>query len=104
VGLALFLWLLLVFFGDLGLLGTALVLQLDVDQLFASALLNPLQIFKMAAILDMRSSLDVLGPAGIYALRTYGTRLMPLLLTILLAWAILPLTFTYLVFRRRGVL
>ncbi|MCI0393759.1 MAG: ABC transporter permease [Chloroflexi bacterium] len=104
VGVALFAWLLLVFFGDLGLMGTALVLRLDVNQLFAAALLNPLQLFKMAAILDIRSSLEVLGPAGIYAVRTYGDRLMPLLLTMLLAWTILPLCFTYLVFHRRGVL
>ena len=38
VGLALFLWLILVFFGDLGVMGTALVLQLNVNQLFALAL------------------------------------------------------------------
>jgi Cu-processing system permease protein len=104
VGIALFLWLLLVFFGDLGLMGTAIVLRMDIGQLFTAALLNPLQLFKMAAILAIRSNLEVLGPAGIYAVRTYGSQLMPLLLTILMAWTILPLCFTYLVFRRKGVL
>jgi Cu-processing system permease protein len=104
VGVALFLWLVLVFFGDLGLMGTAIVLRLDIDQLFTMALLNPLQIFKMAAILNIRSNLEVLGPAGIYALRTYGSQLMLFLLAILTVWAILPLAGTYLVFRRRGVL
>jgi Cu-processing system permease protein len=104
VGLALFVWLLLVFFGDLGLMGTALVLRLEIGQLFSLALLNPLQIFKMASILAIRSNLEVLGPAGIFAMRTYGSRLMPLLITILLAWTILPLSITYLVFRRKGVL
>lgn len=104
VGLALFLWLLLVFFGDLGLMGTALVLRLGIGDLFALALVNPLQVFKMAAILAIRSSLEVLGPAGIYALRTYGSRLMPLLLTLLLAWTIVPLALTSLVLRRRGAL
>lgn len=104
VGLALFVWLLLIFFGDLGLLGTAMVLRLEVGQLFAAALLNPLQIFKIAAILDFRGNLEILGPAGVYAVRTYGDRLMPLLLTLLAAWTILPLTFTYVAFRRRGVL
>jgi len=104
VGVALFLWLLLVFFGDLGLMGTAVALKLGIGQLFALALLNPLQVFKMATILSIRSSLEVLGPAGLYALRTYGGRLMPLLLTILIAWTILPLVFTYLVFRQRGAL
>lgn len=104
VGLALFVWLLLVFFGDLGLMGTALVMRLEIGQLFGLALLNPLQIFKMAAILAIRSNLEVLGPAGIYAVRTYGSQLMPLLVVILLAWAIIPLSITYLVFRRKGVL
>jgi Cu-processing system permease protein len=104
VGLGLFVWLVLVFFGDLGLMGTAMVMRLDIDQLFALALLNPLQLFKMAAILAVRSNLEILGPAGIYAVRTYGSQLMPLLVTILLAWTIVPLSITYLVFRKRGVL
>ncbi len=104
VGIALFLWLVLVFFGDLGLMGTALVLRVDIDQLFTMALLNPLQIFKMAAILSIRSNLEVLGPAGIYAVRTYGSQLMLFLLAILTVWVVLPLGGTYLVFRRRGVL
>ncbi len=104
VGLALFLWLALVFFGDLGLMGTAIVLRLGVGELFTIALLNPLQLFKMAAILAIRGNLEVLGPAGIYALRTYGAQLMPLLLLILLGWTTLPLGATYLIFRKRGVL
>ena len=104
VGLALFLWLLLVFFGDLGLMGTALVLQLDVDQLFALALANPLQLFKIAAVYSLRQNLEVLGPAGIYAVRTYGSPLMPLLVGLLSAWVLVPyLTTTYL-FKKKGVL
>lgn len=104
IALALFLWLLLVFGGDLGLMGSALVLRIDIQTLFALALLNPLQVFKMAAILAIRGSLEVLGPAGLYALRAYGDRLGVLFLVILLAWTILPLAFTYLVFRHRGAL
>ena len=104
VGVALFLWLILVFFGDLGLMGTAIVLRLDIDHLFTLALLNPLQLFKMASILAIRSNLEVLGPAGIYAVRTYGPQLMILLLTVLLGWTILPLAITYFIFGRRGVL
>ena len=104
IALALFLWLLLVFGGDLGLMGSALTLRIDIQTLFALALLNPLQVFKMAAILAIRGSLEVLGPAGLYALRAYGDRLSLLFLVILLAWAILPLAFTYLIFRQRGAL
>lgn len=104
IALALFLWLMLVFGGDLGLMGSALVLRIDIQTLFTLALLNPLQVFKMAAILAIRGSLEVLGPAGLYALRTYGDRLGLLFLVILLAWTILPLAFTYLIFRHRGAL
>ena len=72
VGLALFLWLILVYFGDLGLMGTAAVVGLNVQQLLALALVNPLQVFKIAAVLNLRDNLEILGPAGIYAFRTYG--------------------------------
>lgn len=104
VGLALFVWLILVFFGDLGLMGSALVMRLDVDQLFWLALLNPLQLFKIAAILGLRSNLEVLGPAGVYAFRTFGIRLLPLLVGLLLAWSVLPFVTTIQIFKRKGVL
>ena len=104
ISIALFIWLLLLIFGDLGLMGTSIVLKLGVGQLLTLTLLNPMQIFKIAAILNIRGSLEVLGPAGIYALRTYGTQLMPGLIGILLAWTLLPLTFAYYAFRRSGAL
>lgn len=104
VGLALFLWLLLVFFGDLGVMGTAMVLRLEVGQLFTLALINPLQLFKIAAVYSLRQNLEVLGPAGIYALRTYGSQLLPLLVGLLLTWALVPLAATAYVFKRRSIL
>lgn len=104
IGLALFLWLLLVFFGDLGLMGTALVLQLDVQQMFTVALINPLQLFKIAAISGIRNNLEVLGPAGVYAFRTYGSSLLPILLGLLTLWIVIPLLLATWLFKRRGVL
>lgn len=104
IGLALFAWLLLVFFGDLGLMGTAIVLKLNVGSLFGLALLNPLQIFKIATVLALRSNLEVLGPAGIYAFRTYGSKLLPLLLTLLTLWILMPLWLANRLFKFRGVL
>jgi Cu-processing system permease protein len=104
VGVALFVWLALVFFGDLGLMGTAIVLRLEISQLFGLALLNPLQVFKMAAILAIRSNLEVLGPAGAYAVRTYGAQLSLLLMLLLAAWTAVPLVITYILFRKKGVL
>jgi len=104
VGVALFVWLVLVFFGDLGVMGTSLVLQLDIQQLLALTLANPLQLFKIAAILDLRDSLEVLGPAGLYATRTYGSRLLPLLVGLLFVWIIVPLLGATWLFNKRGVL
>lgn len=104
VGLALFLWLILVYFGDLGLMGTALVMQLSVQQLLTLALANPLQVFKIAAVLDLRENLEVLGPAGIFAYRTYGGTLWPLLVGLLLAWIVAPFLVANQVFKKRGVL
>jgi Cu-processing system permease protein len=81
-----------------------LTLKLNVDQLFGLALVNPLQLFKIAAILDIRNNLEILGPAGIYAFRTYGDRLLPMLLGLLVLWIVVPLLLTTRLFRKRGVL
>jgi Cu-processing system permease protein len=101
-GVALFSWLLLVFGGDLGLMGTTLAFKLPIQTLFKLALLNPLQVFKMSTLLGMNATLDVLGPAGLYAMQTYRDSLTWLFLGSLLAWVVLPLAVTYLIFDRRG--
>jgi Cu-processing system permease protein len=98
----LFLWLTLVFVGDLGLMGTTLAFKLPIRALFHLALINPLQVFKMASLISINATLDVLGPAGIYAMQTYGQGLTWLFLGSLLAWIILPLFVSYLVFSQRG--
>ena len=104
VGLALFLWLGLTIFGDLGLMGTALILRLNVNQLFALALINPLQLFKITAVFNIRQNLELLGPAGIYATRTYGSQLLPLLIGLLTLWIIAPFLAAIQLFKRKGVL
>ncbi|HMT20249.1 MAG TPA: ABC transporter permease, partial [Promineifilum sp.] len=67
-------------------------------------LINPLQVFKVAAVLDLRDNLEVLGPAGIYAFRTYGAALWPLLVALLLTWIVVPFAAAMLAFKKRGVL
>lgn len=103
-GIALFLWLAAILLGDLGLMGTSLVLQIDVERLLAAALLNPLQEFKLAAMLVLRGGLEVLGPAGLFAVRSYGAALLPGLVGALLLWTVAPLTGAVVVLRRRGAL
>jgi len=101
-GVALFVWLALVFVGDLGLMGTTLAFKLPIDTLFNLALVNPLQVFKMSALISINSSLDVLGPAGTYAMQAYSVSLTVLFLGSLGAWVVLPLFAAYTVFDRRG--
>jgi Cu-processing system permease protein len=104
VGVALFLWLIFVFFGDLGLMGTAVALKtrLSIGNHFVLSLVNPLQVFKMAAVLDIHTTLDILGPAGIYAVQTYGDGLMLLFLGVLSGWALLPAALAWFRFSRKG--
>jgi Cu-processing system permease protein len=100
-GLALFAWLALVLGGDLGVMGTALALRLDADAVLALALINPLQVFKVAAVLALRGGLDALGPAGLYATTRWGDAVAPALLAILVLWTALPLLATGWLMRRR---
>jgi len=102
MGIALFLWLSLAFFTDLGLMGTALTRQVSIQTLFFIALLNPLQAFKVATVLVLRGNLEVLGPAGVYAVRTWGSALMPMLMGVLAGWTLLPLGLALGLFHRRG--
>jgi Cu-processing system permease protein len=95
---ALFAWLVLVFVGDLGVMGAAIITQMPIATVFWIATINPLQMFKMAAILKIQANLEVLGPAGLYATETYGTALMPMLIVGLLLWIILPLGIAQFVF------
>lgn len=101
-GLALFAWLTLVFLGDLGLMGTSMVMKIEINTLFFATLLNPLQVFKIATVNGLRAGLEVLGPAGIYAGRTFGAALMPLLGGVLALWIVASLGFAYLRFRLEG--
>lgn len=104
VGVAMFIWLLLVFVGDLGVLGTAFIRTLPLSTLFTLIIANPLQVFKLSAIMVVQTNLDVLGPAGLYAMRTYGDRLTWLLASILIAWTIIPLTLSYTMFKQRDII
>jgi Cu-processing system permease protein len=102
VGIGLFLWLAFVFLGDLGMMGTSMALRVPIANLFAMSLTNPLQVFKMAAILDIRATLDILGPAGIYAFQRYGEGLLVIFLAVLALWTIVPAALAYARLAARG--
>ena len=101
LGSALFLWLFLVFIGDLGIMGTAVSMQLPIETVFFIAILNPLQMFKIASILTIQANLEVLGPAGLYATDQFGGLLLPLLLLGLVIWIVLPLFGAVMLFSRQ---
>lgn len=104
VALAVFAWLALAFLSDLGLMAGTLLFKLRVERLFALAVANPLQAFKFAVVEQLHASLDVLGPAGLYASQSYGHALTPLLLGVLVAWIVCPLALALAVFARRAPL
>jgi Cu-processing system permease protein len=100
-GIALFTWLSLVFVSDLGLMASSIIFKLHVQEVFGLAILNPLQAFKMAVIVNLNASLDVLGPVGAYASYTLGESLAWVLASALVAWIVLPLALAAVLFGRR---
>ena len=102
LGTAIFFWLVFVFIGDLGLMGTSASTQMPVSALFATALLNPIEAFRLAALTSFAGSLDVLGPAGTYAVDTLGDGLVPTLVMSLALWIAIPALAAWLRFRGRS--
>jgi len=99
LGIAVFLWLLFIILGDLGIMGTALAMDLGIKQIFVMAVLNPAEVFKIASVLILSPRFEILGPVGIYAVRTFGeSGILYLLLSILALWTIIPLSIAYYVF------
>jgi Cu-processing system permease protein len=90
LGAAVFTWLALVFVGELGIMGTAVATRLPVNVLFVSAVANPVEAFRLASLSALSGSLDVLGPAGTYAVDTYGDALPWVLIGVLAVWAVIP--------------
>lgn len=101
-GVAIVAWFALVFLTDLGLMGSAIVFRLRVQDLFHLSLINPMQVFKMSVLGSIHASLDVLGPAGTYATQTYGSKLTWLFAAAAGAWTALPAALAYLIFSQRG--
>lgn len=103
LGVALFLWLSAVFLSDLGLMGTAVVLELSPRTVLWLSLVNPVQVFKLLALNGIQGNLEHLGPAGLYAADVFGTWLRPALTGVLVGWIIVPLGLSLILFHRRGL-
>jgi Cu-processing system permease protein len=103
VGVALFVWLVTEFLSDLGLIGTAVALQVSPRALLWLSLFNPPQVFKLVVLQGVHRSLEALGPGGVYATEVFGGWLGPCLTVVLVAWAVVPFAASVLLLRNRGV-
>ncbi len=102
LGASIFIWLFLVIFSDLGIIGTSFLVNLDINQVFILTLLNPVQVFKLSAIFSLRDNLEILGPVGIYAIRNFGGGLQFLLIGIMLTASVVFMWLTQKLFKNRG--
>jgi len=101
IGISVFLWLFFIILGDLGIMGTTVVMDLGIKQVFILALLNPAEVFKIASVLVLSPRFDILGPVGVYAVRTFGQQgVFYLLFSVMILWALIPLSYAYLAFTR----
>ena len=86
-------WLLFVYVSDLGSIGLVIARGLTPAQLFALALLNPVQQARVAGTLVLTDRLEVIGPVGIFALDHFGATGVAVLLHALLVSTGLVLVF-----------
>ncbi len=77
-----------------------MVLGMSPETLLSLTALNPLNVYKMASVDLLHTSLDVLGPAGIYAVDHFGTTFSYLMLGLLALWIVVPLPIGYWLFKR----
>jgi len=99
IGISVFLWLFFLVFSDLGIMGTTIVMDLGIKSVFVLALLNPTEVFKIAAVLNMSPRFEVLGPVGVYALRSFGRDgTFYLLFSAMILWTVIPIVIGFLAF------
>lgn len=103
LGIAVSLWLVFVILGDLGLMGSSLVMGLQPDTLLALTLANPLDTYKLLNVELLHTSLEVLGPAGMYATDRLGTALAPVLMAAVAVWVVLPLAPGFWLFKKMSI-
>jgi hypothetical protein len=63
---------------------------------------NPTEAFRLASLTAFSGSLDVLGPAGRYAVDTFGNNLGWMLFLVMAAWAVVPTLLAWWRFDRVG--
>jgi len=104
IGAAFSAWLVLVYVSDLGVIGLTIARSLRPAQVFVLALLNPVEQARVLGTLLLSDRLDVLGPAGVFGLDTFGwLGLVALLLTALGATTLAATAAGYALFRKAPI-
>lgn len=101
LGIGVVVWILLVLLGDLGLMGTSVVVGISPEVLLGITIINPLEAFRVAAIMQIRGSLELLGPAGLVARDTMGDATSLILVGVMLFWLIGGIVVAYLLAHRK---
>lgn len=101
LGIAVVAWLFLVLIGNLGLMGTSIVVDLSASSLLFMTLVNPLEAFRIAAITQVRGSLELLGPAGLVARDNLGDSTTFALIAVMMIWLVGSLAVAYMLAKRK---
>lgn len=99
LGIAVVWWLALILIGNLGLMGTSVSLHLSAGSLLGLTMVNPLELFRIAAVNTLRDSMELLGPAGLIAKHWFGGNVNIVMFALLGLWFIVSLMVAYVVTR-----
>ena len=92
LALAMLIWFATVLFFDLVLIGLVAAASLSGGALLGALLLNPVEIVRVLAIINLEPDLQVLGPFGSYLLEEFGAGAATAILSAALAaWAAVPI-------------
>ena len=103
LGVSLFIWIGTLFLSDLGIMTATIVLKIKPQTLFWITVINPLQSFRTLVLDILHGDLELLGPAGRYALHTLGSKLPSIMFLILIIWVCVGLGFGAWIFSKKKV-
>lgn len=103
IALAFFVWFILIIGGELGVLGFISVSKIPDATFFPIVFLNPSETFRIAVITIFSSSLDILGPFGIYIYSKLGNALIPVSAICLITFGTIALLTGYKIFEKQNI-
>jgi ABC-2 type transport system permease protein len=105
LGIAFFVWLTLLAFIDIVLIGVMMRDMVHENIIFAVALLNPMQVFRIGAIALFDTELSVIGPASYFILDTFGKNIfLAYSLIYPITLGVLFLVVGYMIFRKKDLI